>query len=68
MEVTHVIPTHEVIHDERSLVHEWRVVQLTRLGVPEPLAYAVAGRVDWHQVAALVQRGCPPSLALRILL
>jgi len=23
--------------------------------------------VDWHQMAALVQRGCPPWLALRIL-
>jgi hypothetical protein len=27
----------------------------------------VAGHVDWHQMAALVQRGCPPRLALRIL-
>ena len=68
MEVTHVIPAHEIIHDEQSLVHKWRVGQLTRLGIPEPLADAVAARVDWHQVAALVQRGCPPRLALRIVL
>ena len=63
-----VIPAHEIIHDEHSLVHEGRVGQLTRLGIPEPLADALAGRVDWHQIAALVQRGCPPWLALHIVL
>jgi hypothetical protein len=68
MEVILMIPAHEIIHDEHSLVHEWRVGQLTRLGIPEPLADAVAARVDWHQIAALVQRGCPPWLALRIVL
>ena len=68
MEVILMIPTHEIIHDEHSLVHEWRVGQLTRLGIPEPLADAVAARVDWHQIATLVQRGCPPRLALRIVL
>ena len=50
-------------HDE-SLVHEWRVTQLTRLGIPGPLAEA--GSVDWHQIARLVQRGCSPRLAVRI--
>ena len=25
-----------------------------------------ADRIDWHQVARLVQRGCPPRLAPRI--
>ena len=63
-----MIPAHEIIHDEHSHVHEWRVRQLTRLGIPEPLADALAARVDWHQIAALVQRGCPPWLALRIVL
>jgi hypothetical protein len=24
------------------------------------------GHVDWHQVAELVRRGCPPRLVLRI--
>jgi hypothetical protein len=52
-------------HDE-LLVHEWRVSQLTRLGVPGPLAEIYADRIDWHQVARLVQRGCPARLALRI--
>jgi len=30
------------------------------------LAEAYGDRLDWHQVARLVQRGCPPELALRI--
>jgi len=34
---------------------------------PLTVAEAAAGHVDWHQMAALVQRGCPPWLALRIL-
>ena len=59
------IPAHEVICNS-SVVHEWRVAQLTRLGIPTPLAEAVAGDVDWHQVATLVDRGCAPWLALRI--
>ena len=58
-------PCHEAI-DYRDPVRKWRVGQLTRLGIPWSLAQAVAGRVDWHQVARLVQRGCPPRLALDI--
>ena len=54
-----------VDHDE-LLVHNWRVSQLRRLGLPEPLAEIYADRIDWHQVARLVQGGCPPRLALRI--
>ena len=61
-----MIPNSEFINDEQSLVHEWRVAQLTRLGVPWPLAETVAAHVDWHQIAKLVRRGCPPRLALRI--
>jgi hypothetical protein len=57
---------HEAIdHDEQS-VHNWRVSQLKRLGIPGPLAEIYAGRIDWHQIARLVERGCPPRLALRI--
>ena len=52
-------------HDE-SLVREWRATQLKRLGDPGPLAEAEADHVDWHQIARLVQRGCSPRLALRI--
>jgi hypothetical protein len=51
---------------EQQLVHDWRVSQLTRLGIPAPLAEVYADRIDWHQIARLVQRGCPTQLALRI--
>ena len=37
-----------------------------RLGVPATLAEVYADRIDWHQFARLVQRGCPLRLALRI--
>ncbi len=30
------------------------------------LAEAYADHLDWHQIAELLQRGCPPRLALRI--
>jgi len=66
MEPTRAILRHEAIDDDENLVHEWRVTQLTRLGIPGPLADSVADHVDWHQVAKLVRRGCPPRLALRI--
>jgi hypothetical protein len=47
-------------------VHAWRALQLMRLGIPGPLAEVYADRIDWHQIARLVRRGCPPRLALRI--
>ena len=59
---------HEAIDHDESPVHNWRVSQLKRLGIPGPLAETYADRIDWHQVARLVQRGCPPRLALRIVL
>ena len=47
-------------------MHNWRVARLAGLGIPWPLAEVDADHLDWHQVARLVQRGCPPRLALRI--
>ena len=61
MELTLPPGRHETI-EKQDPVHEWR------LGLPWTVAEAAAGHVDWHQMAALVQRGCPPWLALRILL
>ena len=55
----------EAIGHDESLVHNWRVSQLERLGVPGPLAEIYADCIDWHQIAQLVRRGCPPGLALR---
>lgn len=56
----------DAISRDDMLVHNWRVSQLTRLGISGPLAEIYADRIDWHQIARLVQRGCPPGLALRI--
>jgi len=49
------------------LVHNWRVAQLKRLGIPGPLAEVYADHLDGHHIAHLVRRGCPPRLALRII-
>lgn len=56
-------------HDaaEVSTVHAWRVKRLTQLGLTSLDAEAVADSVDWHDVAKLVQRGCPAALAVAIL-
>ena len=57
---------HEVISDGKGRVQHWWVTQLTRLGIPGPLAQAEAGRADWHQIARLARRGCAQALAVRI--
>jgi len=57
---------HEEISEESQAVHSWRVRRLVSLGVTRPAAEAAADRVDWHEVAELVKRGCPAALALAI--
>jgi len=52
-------------NEERS-IQSWRAEQLRRLGLSRILAEMFAGLVDWHEIAALVARGCPPELALEI--
>ena len=47
-------------------VHAWRTEQLQRQGLTREIADAFADFVDWHAIAALVRRGCPPLLALDI--
>lgn len=51
---------------EEALIHEWRAEQLTNLGISTIVAQAVASFVDWHDLARLIERGCPPELALEI--
>jgi hypothetical protein len=53
---------------EKRRVRDWRVEQLRRLGLPFVLADSYADRLDWHALANLVDRGCPLSLALDIVL
>jgi hypothetical protein len=59
-------PAHKGKDAESDAVHAWRVSQLTRLGLASPVAGAVAGKVDWHAVAKLVESGCPAALAVTI--
>lgn len=58
MEPTLTVVGHEAIDHDELLVHDWRVAQLKRLGIPGPLAErAAASHLDWHQIARLAQRG-----------
>lgn len=67
MKNTATVTSHEAIDPESGAVHSWRVSRLAGLGLARPVAEAVADRVDWHEVARLVQRGCPASLAVVII-
>jgi hypothetical protein len=59
----------EIIETELERVERWRAAELVRVGFPGDDAVALAARldVDLHEAIALVQRGCPPELAVRIL-
>jgi hypothetical protein len=35
--------------------HDWRVTQLTRLGIPGLLTEGIVSHVDWHEIARLMQ-------------
>jgi hypothetical protein len=54
---------------ESDTVFAWRRSQLVRSGFPQELAELVAhgGHYDLHRLIGLVEHGCPPELALRIL-
>ena len=47
----------------------WRQGQLLAAGFPRRLAERLAGDADYdlHALIELVERGCPPGLAVRIL-
>jgi hypothetical protein len=50
-------------------VVDWRVQRLQRAGFTRALAEQVArtSEIDLHELLELVDRGCPPHLAVRIL-
>jgi hypothetical protein len=50
-------------------VREWRRSRLLETGFPQAEAARVAAdpRFDLHALLQLVDRGCPPALAVRIL-
>ena len=57
--------------DQRAAadVLSWRRCQLADAGFPRALAARVAGNrgYDLHALIELLERGCPPALAVRIL-
>ena len=55
---------------EQERIERWRAEELERAGYAPEAAAMLAGRhdVDLHFAVALVERGCEPELALRILL
>jgi hypothetical protein len=60
----------ETTHERRNPeVVTWRRERLARAGFPLPLAARLArdARYDLHALIELVERGCPPQLAIRIL-
>jgi hypothetical protein len=55
--------------DDRAQWVRWRARRLISAGFPIDLAQRLArtDRVDLHRMLELVDRGCPPELAARIL-
>jgi hypothetical protein len=53
----------------RDELTAWRQTQLIRTGFDSTLAASLAGEraIDLHALIELVERGCPPPLAARIL-
>lgn len=59
-----------VVDAEVERIEAWRTEELRRAGYDRRAATAVATRhdVDLHFAVDLLRRGCPPDLALQILL
>jgi hypothetical protein len=62
------VQTELTLEREADEVVAWRCDQLAASGFPPSLASSVAGdsRYDLHALIELVERGCPPHLAVRI--
>ena len=58
------------IETESERVERWRTDELIRVGFEPEAATVLAAEpeVDLHHAIELVEHGCPPDLALRILL
>jgi hypothetical protein len=60
----------EYIETELERVERWRAGALERAGFDAEQAARLAARtdIDLHRATDLIEQGCPPELALRILL
>ena len=58
------------VETEAERVERWRMEELLRVGFDVEFATLLAGEpgVDLHAAIDMVERGCPPDLAARILL
>jgi hypothetical protein len=61
--------TRTTVDTAREDVARWRRERLTASGFALPFAAEIANdtRYDLHALIELVERGCPPDLAIRIL-
>jgi hypothetical protein len=61
---------HTIVDDELGRIERWRAEELERAGYTREQATTLAGRhdVDLHDAANILRKGCPPDLALKILL
>jgi hypothetical protein len=61
----------QILEDtEQQLIELWRTEELERAGYSSRAAGRLAARpdIDLHQAGRLLERGCSPELALKILL
>ena len=60
----------ELVETENERVERWRAEVLERVGYDAVSAHELATRtdVDLHRAIKLIEEGCPPDMALRILL
>jgi hypothetical protein len=61
---------HVLEDTELDRIERWRAEELVRAGYGARAAERLAARhdVDLHLAVGLIERGCPPELALKILL
>ena len=62
--------TQVILETELERVEHWRAEELIRAGYTPTDAVALAARhdIDLHRAGDLLKQGCPPELALQILL
>lgn len=60
----------EVYDEKAAAVLEWRIETLRRAGFDAESSFDLAFNtdVDLHSAVGLIERGCPPATAVRILL
>lgn len=58
------------VETESERIYRWRTQELERAGYGIDAALELAGRtdIDLHFAVELLERGCPPAIALRILI